>query len=118
MITDHAMFLQLVQQHRAAYLHGLPARLAQLDGLSRQLASAAQRTDVLPALERCAHSLAGSAGTFGFAAVGESARRLELLAEEARAGAERGTQLLSALRTVREQLRGVLADAGVAEEVQ
>jgi HPt (histidine-containing phosphotransfer) domain-containing protein len=118
MITDHAKFLQLVQQHRAAYLHTLPARLLQLDGLARQLADAAQRPGALPALERCAHSLAGSAGTFGFAAVGEAARRLELLAEEALAGAERGPQLLSALRTVRDQLRGVLADAGVAEEVQ
>lgn len=118
MITDHAMLLQLVQQHRAAYLHTLPARLAQLDALSRQLADASQRTGLLPALERCAHSLAGSAGTFGFAAVGESARRLELLAEEALAGDERGTQLQSALRTLREQLRDVLADAGVAEELQ
>jgi chemotaxis protein histidine kinase CheA len=118
MISDHSTFLQLVQQHRAAYLHTLPARLVQLEVLLRQLADASQPAGLLPALERSAHSLAGSAGTFGFAAVGEAARGLELLTEEALAGTGRGPQLVSALRTLCRQLRGVLADSGVAEEVQ
>jgi HPt (histidine-containing phosphotransfer) domain-containing protein len=118
MITDQSMFLALVQQHRAAYLHTLPTRLAQLDVLSGQVMDAAQRAVALPALERCAHSLAGSAGTFGFTAVGETARRLELVVEEALDGAERGAQLLAALSTLRRQLHGVLAGAGIPEEVQ
>ena len=37
--------------------------------------SAAQ---ALAALERCAHSLAGSGATFGFASMGSAARELEL----------------------------------------
>lgn len=118
MITDRSTFLALVQQHRAAYLHTLPGRLAQLDLLSTQVVDAGQRAATLPALERCAHSLAGSAGTFGFADVGEAARRLELVVEEALGGAERGAQLLAGLSTLRRQLHGVLAAAGIAEEVQ
>jgi HPt (histidine-containing phosphotransfer) domain-containing protein len=112
-MNDHSKLLQLVQQHRAAYLHTLPARLAQLDLLSGQVVDAAQRAAALPALERCAHSLAGSAGTFGFAE-----RRLELVVEEALNGAERGTQLLAELSILRRQLHGVLAAAGIAEEMQ
>jgi HPt (histidine-containing phosphotransfer) domain-containing protein len=117
-MNDHSKLLQLVQQHRAAYLHTLPARLAQLDLLSGQVVHAAQRAAALPALERCAHSLAGSAGTFGFAELGEAARRLELVVEEALNGAERGTQLLAELSILRRQLHGVLAAAGIAEEMQ
>lgn len=64
-----------LDQQRAEYLASLPGRLATLeDGWQR---AAGGDGAALVELERCAHGLAGSAGTFGFAPIGDAARSLE-----------------------------------------
>lgn len=75
-LTTVAALLQ--QQHRAAYQQSLPARLGHLDALDLPLDDPARFATTLPVLERLAHSLAGSAGTFGFRVLSDTARALEL----------------------------------------
>jgi HPt (histidine-containing phosphotransfer) domain-containing protein len=54
----------------------LPAKFADLESAWQSL-EAAESEEEWEVLERMAHNLAGSAGTFGFAAIGETAKLLE-----------------------------------------
>ncbi len=76
-LTDPA-FLAFLDAQRADYRRSLPQRLAQIESLWRQVLNGEAPAEALASLERCAHSLAGSGGTFGFAALGDAARVLEL----------------------------------------
>jgi HPt (histidine-containing phosphotransfer) domain-containing protein len=109
----------LLRQHRTAYLHALPARLGQLATLERELENPGLRVSVLPALERLAHSLAGSAGTFGFDALGDAARELELAVCELLEGGD-GAQrdLRCGTAALRGELQRALAAAPQAETLQ
>lgn len=101
----------LLQQHRATYLQTLPARLAQLDALAPRLLDRAQRPAAVTAVERCAHTIAGSAGTFGFSALGREARALELLVNETGACAQdaQAAAILERLLALCGQLQATLA---------
>lgn len=71
-------------QQRAEYRASLPDRLAQLQAAWTQVRACDTDAAARHALERCAHGLAGSAATFGFAALGDAARPIEeALAAEA-----------------------------------
>lgn len=108
-------FAELLQQHRAAYVESLPKRLVQLEVLAGQLEDPARQSEALTALERCAHSLAGSAGTFGFTGLGEVARSLELLLDEEGAAERRTTSILDGVVTLRQHLNLVLHVTAHAE---
>ena len=71
-------FAAFLEAQRADYRSSLPQRLAQIDSLWRQALNDEAPAPALASLERCAHSLAGSGATFGFAALGDAARVLEL----------------------------------------
>jgi HPt (histidine-containing phosphotransfer) domain-containing protein len=113
-------FAELLRQHRAVYVASLPQRVAQLDALAQQFGQPDQAEDsaTLHALERCAHALAGSAGTFGFHSLGETARTLELDVVDAQEGADRGAQIAAGLAALRSQLEGVIAEHGQGETAQ
>jgi len=98
----------LVQQHQAAYRASLAHRLAELEALAPEASEPAQAA--LPALERYAHSIAGSAGTFGLRALGETARKLELAVEMALAGADRPDPVDACLAALRHQLESTIAE--------
>lgn len=69
-------FLAYLEEARREFRAGLPGRLARIAALwaaAREAGGAADYSELV----REAHSLAGSAGTFGLAAVGEAARALE-----------------------------------------
>ena len=102
-------FAAVLQEHRNAYLQVLPARLAQLDALARGLAETTQDGAPLGDLERLAHSLAGSAGTFGFSALGETARALELAIGE---GGGEARRLAAGAAALRAELQRVLHAGG------
>lgn len=70
-------FLAFLAASRSAYLEALPARVTELEVLWAR-ASEGNHRESLADLERAAHSIAGSAGTFGVAGVGEAGRRLEI----------------------------------------
>lgn len=61
-------------QQRTEYRASLPQRLRQLE--------AAWAAGAWKDLERCAHGIAGSAGTFGLAELGDAARGLEQAVEQ------------------------------------
>ena len=69
-------FEDFLARQRADYGRALPARVAGARE-AWQRAAASRSDDDYRTLEREAHSLAGSAGTFGFPAVGVAARDLE-----------------------------------------
>jgi HPt (histidine-containing phosphotransfer) domain-containing protein len=112
-VTENmSSFAELLRQHRAVYVASLPARLAQLDSLAQQLVELQRADATLPTLERCAHALAGSAGTFGFHALGATARELELVVVEAQEGAKDDAQVAAALAALRGHLQQVVAESG------
>ena len=76
-ITDPS-FLAFLELQRADYRAALPQRLAHIELLWCQVLSGDSASQALTTLERCAHSLAGSGATFGFASVGNAAYELEL----------------------------------------
>lgn len=63
-----------VHRARAEYRAKLCARVEELGTL---LSAAAGDPEALAAAQRLAHRIYGSAGTFGFAAVGEAARAID-----------------------------------------
>ena len=69
-------FSVFLEAQRADYRSSLPQRLDQIESLWRQALNG--EAQALASLERCAHNLAGSGATFGFAALGDAARVLEL----------------------------------------
>ena len=77
-ITD-PLFLAFLEVQRADYRRALPQRVTQIELLWHQVLNGDSSADALATLERCAHSLAGSGATFGFAGMGSAARELELI---------------------------------------
>ena len=72
-------FLASLETQRADFRSSLPQRLDQIESLWCQVLNDEAPAEALASLERCAHSLAGSGATFGFAAMGDAARVLELI---------------------------------------
>ena len=68
---------QTVNRLALRFFHKLPARIAEIGELWAFLKSAATDRQTLAELHRKAHSLTGTASTFGFAAVATTARSLE-----------------------------------------
>ena len=59
---------------RREYAAALPAKLARIESLWREIGAGASKDDELL---RVVHSIAGAAGTFGLAEVGDAALELE-----------------------------------------
>ena len=78
MITSHPAFIAFFEAQCVEYRCALPQRLAEIESLLSQMLRGEAPADTLASLERCAHSLAGSGATFGFAALGDAAKELEL----------------------------------------
>ena len=74
-------FRQQLEAISAEYRSGLPAKLAELDALWRELASGAAEPGRMGDLLRALHSMAGSAKTFGVSGVSEAAAAAESFLE-------------------------------------
>ena len=111
MITTHPAFMAFFEAQCADYRRALPQRLAQIESLWRQALSGETPQEALASLERCAHSLAGSGATFGFAALGDAAKALELAVKPLH-GSARGllptaqTEVSRAVESLRRSLPG------------
>ena len=77
MSSPYTSFLRMLEQQRAAYRDSLPQRIAMIESLWQQVRAQPSHADTLCLLERAAHTLAGNGATFGFAALGDRARKLE-----------------------------------------
>ncbi|OYY52745.1 MAG: hypothetical protein B7X59_07220 [Polaromonas sp. 39-63-203] len=77
MTLPASAFTDFLATQRADYRRSLPERLAQIDLLWCRVRDDEAPAQALADLERCAHNLAGSGATFGFAALGDTARALE-----------------------------------------
>jgi chemotaxis protein histidine kinase CheA len=75
-------FAQILGAYRQDYVRCLPERIDVLDTLWASLAGRELDLDVLEEAELHAHTIAGSAGTFGLAELGYKARVLEYLLQE------------------------------------
>lgn len=78
MTCNDPALLAFLEEQRADYTRSLPLRLEQVASLWRQVLQGEDVARALPALERHAHSIAGSAATFGWAQLGLAAQALEL----------------------------------------
>lgn len=78
--SDPAL-LAFLEEQRAEYTRSLPRRLEQVLALWQQILRGDDLAQALPTLERHAHSLAGSAATFGWPELGLAAQALELAIE-------------------------------------
>jgi HPt (histidine-containing phosphotransfer) domain-containing protein len=76
-MSANAEMLAFFERQRESYGRRLPERFANIDRLWLSLAHGGGDSD-RDALEREAHSLAGSSGTFGWPQLGAAARQLEL----------------------------------------
>ena len=101
-VADPFSLEDFLAQQRADYRASLPARLQQLETAS----AGGAWHDV----ERCAHGIAGSAATFGLAALGDAARELEE-AIEGLAGAEPQAPGREALQRQVQSLAAMLREA-------
>ena len=93
-------FEEFLARQRADYGRALPARVAGLRE-AWERAAASRSDDDYGTLQRQAHSIAGSGGTFGFPAVGTAARELEA-AVERRDDTAIGTALARLEETLRD----------------
>jgi chemotaxis protein histidine kinase CheA len=72
-----AGFLAILQRQRAEYGRRLPASVERLAQLAEGTADFSPQSAALEELEREAHTLAGTSGTFGFVEAASAARVLE-----------------------------------------
>jgi diguanylate cyclase (GGDEF)-like protein len=108
-MTGRQELQQALQALAANYAADLPTRIAELDARVRALAEGRADAAECALLHRQLHSLHGSAKTFGFAAVSDSAREIEHLV-----GGLNGTSLEASVRDrLLAQLEHLLAAAQV-----
>lgn len=81
MTSDNPALLAFMEEQRVEYTRSLPRRLEQVASLWQQILNGEALAEALPAFERHAHSLAGSAATFGWGDLGLAAQALELAIE-------------------------------------
>ena len=74
--------LDTLAKLRADYAAQLPATVAQLEALWRRILAEGLQASPLNELVRTAHSVAGSAATFGIPRASETGRELELFLEQ------------------------------------
>ncbi len=77
MTRNDPALLAFLEEQRAEYTRSLPRRLEQVASLWQQILNEEGLAEALPAFERHAHSIAGSAATFGWADLGLAAQALE-----------------------------------------
>lgn len=97
MSSPQQLFQQFLDEQRSEYGRSLPGKVAQIDALWRVAAAGESEAQSRLQLERLAHTLAGTAGTLGFVAVGQAARALELLVQQALQGGGEWTTLHPAI---------------------
>lgn len=98
-------FLRFLEEQRRDYRSGLPQKLHEMERLAALIGS--DPTVDLAGLERLAHSMAGSGGTFGYEDLGNAARTLERSVQRLVESGDRATteqaeevrQALAALKT-------------------
>lgn len=70
--------LQFIEAQRADYQRTLPEKMTQIETLWQGARQAGEAPDKLSTLERLAHSLHGTAGTYGFRDLSHAGHTLEL----------------------------------------
>jgi HPt (histidine-containing phosphotransfer) domain-containing protein len=100
-------FLHFLEEQRADYRRGLPKKLDDMERLASLIGT--DPSVDLATLERLAHSMAGSGGTFGFEELGDAAKALEMSVQRLResgdaATAAQGEEVRAALRDLQKKL--------------
>ena len=100
-------FLHFLEEQRRDYRRGLPKKLDEMERLISDIGTDASVD--LASLERLAHSMAGSGGTFGFEELGDAAKALELSVQRLKESGELATaaqrdEVRSAIRDLKNKL--------------
>lgn len=75
-------FYRFLDAQREDFRRSLGARVGEIDSLWTRMSKGFTVPRGMDRLERLAHALAGSSGTFGFTDVGAAARKLELAVQQ------------------------------------
>jgi len=100
-------FLRFLEEQRGDYRRGLPGKLDEMERLASRIGT--DPSVDLAGLERLAHSMAGSGGTFGFAELGEAAKALEMSVQRLKESGEEASaaqreEVLAAIRDLKTKL--------------
>ena len=100
-------FLRFLEEQRRDYRSGLPQKLDEMERLTALIGR--DPTVDLAGLERLAHSMAGSGGTFGYEDLGNAAKALEMSVQRlkdsgANATAEQAEEVRRALAELKTRL--------------
>jgi HPt (histidine-containing phosphotransfer) domain-containing protein len=100
-------FLRFLDEQRGDYRRGLPQKLDEMERLASRIGT--DPSVDLAGLERLAHSMAGSGGTFGFEALGDAAKALELSVQRLKESGGQATaaqreEVLAAIRELKMKL--------------
>lgn len=82
-------FTRFLEEQRGDYRRGLSQKLDEMERLASRIGT--DPTVDLASLERLAHSMAGSGGTFGFTELGDAAKALELSVQRLKESGARAT---------------------------
>lgn len=116
MSSPQQLFQQFLDEQRADYGRSLPGKVAQIEALWRDAAATGSDVALRVQLERLAHTLAGTAGTLGFVAVGQAAKALELLVQQGLQGGGEWTNLQPDIERAIAGLQGSLPRADSAAD--
>ena len=116
MSTPQQLFQRFLDEQRSEYGRSLPGKVRQIEAHWRFVASGGAEADTLAELLRLAHTLAGTAGTLGFAAAGQAAKALELLVQRAMQGAAECSVLHPDIERAIGLLQGSLPSADAVPE--
>jgi chemotaxis protein histidine kinase CheA len=100
-MTPSEAFRAFLDQQKLDFKLSLPAKLKHMEALWGLVEANTSPVESLIELERMAHSMGGSCGTFGFPALGTHARQLESLIETVRA------QDLAVSEALRSEILGI-----------
>jgi chemotaxis protein histidine kinase CheA len=81
-----AIFMAKMKALETVFINGLPERMQEISNAVDTCVAQPGEASVVAILHRYLHSIAGTAGTFGYAELGERARELELRLEPALQG--------------------------------
>jgi HPt (histidine-containing phosphotransfer) domain-containing protein len=100
-------FLHFLEEQRGEYGRGLPKKLEAMEQIISSIGT--DPSVDLVGLERLAHSMAGSGGTFGFEELGDAAKALELSVQRLRESGDAATaaqleEVRSAIRDLKNKL--------------
>lgn len=117
MANNKAKKLEKLHRMQADYAAQLPGKVSAMDELWKSAQNEAEENESFATLKTVAHNLAGSAGTFGYADVGDIAKALELILSDCGDGARRTAGEIAAITALIAEIKELVRRQPKTERV-